>query len=275
MTAMTGRTTLISAAILFVFSMIAFASQDPPSADLRSVFREANADAERAIAAKSFEEAEAPIRSAIQRYHLMIASGVRNGYLYYNLGNSYMRIRDVGEAIYWYRMAERLIPQDTRLRANLRYARSQTRTQFPAPASSELWRTLFFFHYLIPFSTRLWIFLAFWNLFWILMAVRLYKKSIGGAWLAAPLVAGCLIFGLSAAADVGRDRMKREAVLVQSDVVARKGDAATYEPVFSEPLGSGVEVEVLQIRDRYTEVRFTSGVAGWVPSSALKILSSF
>ena len=61
----------------------------------------------------------------------LIDDGVDNGKLYYNLGNAQLQIGDLGQAIVSYRRAERLIPNDSNLRENLRFARSLCRNQIP------------------------------------------------------------------------------------------------------------------------------------------------
>jgi len=61
---------------------------------------------------------------AIKTYQEAINLGFESGSLYYNLGNSYFKKSQLGEAILNYEKAMRLIPRDSDLKSNYEYARS-------------------------------------------------------------------------------------------------------------------------------------------------------
>ncbi len=61
---------------------------------------------------------------AIKAYQEAINLGFESGSLYYNLGNSYFKKGELGEAILNYEKAMRLIPRDSDLKSNYEYARS-------------------------------------------------------------------------------------------------------------------------------------------------------
>lgn len=233
----------------------------------------AGEDMGRADAARTHEEAEPFLRSALKSYMSLVQSGHHSGYIYYNIGNCNLRLHHVGEAVYWYRMAERWIPEDSRLRANLRFARTQVRSRFPTPPASELLRTLFFFHFLIPFNARWIAFLVLWNGLWMWPVVRWFAPALKRLWPVMPaLVVGAVVFGLSAAWDIHREKFVEECVVVREETV-RKGAALTYDPAFSEPVSPGVEARILDRRRDYVEVRFTNGGVGWLPSGDVRIIS--
>ena len=84
-------------------------------------------------AAKKFSsivQAESDINDNIQTdnyYNKSVSSkkyqGIKNPYLYYNIGNAYIKAGDIGRAILWYERAKKEIPLDPDLRFNLEYAR--------------------------------------------------------------------------------------------------------------------------------------------------------
>ena len=65
-------------------------------------------------------------QQAIDGYIHLIENGHENGQVYYNLGNAYFRIGDLGRAILSYERARLLIPRDGDLSFNLSHARNQT-----------------------------------------------------------------------------------------------------------------------------------------------------
>lgn len=92
--------------------MILICAQEPLSAD--ALFFEAN----HAYQGDRFDE-------AIGIYQKLIRNGYGSGHIYYNLGNAYLRIGDLGKAILSYERARLLIPRDADLIFNLSYARSK------------------------------------------------------------------------------------------------------------------------------------------------------
>ena len=80
---------------------------------------------------------------SVQAYEALVQDGVRNGYLFYNLGNAYIRMGKTGPAILNYVRAKNLIPRDENLAANLKFAIQQTRDKIEVPSLGSL-NTLFF-----------------------------------------------------------------------------------------------------------------------------------
>ena len=65
-------------------------------------------------------------RAAAEIFEKLVDQGETNGFLYYNLGNTYMRLGNTGSAILNYLRAQLLLPRNEKLDANLRYAINQT-----------------------------------------------------------------------------------------------------------------------------------------------------
>ena len=61
---------------------------------------------------------------AVAMYEEIRQSGWENGPLYYNLGNSYVKIKQIGRAVLNYERAKRFIPRDADVLSNARYAES-------------------------------------------------------------------------------------------------------------------------------------------------------
>ena len=63
---------------------------------------------------------------AAQQYEALIDSGYEDAALYYNLGNAYFKMDELGRAVLNYLRAEELSPRDADIRANLELARGRT-----------------------------------------------------------------------------------------------------------------------------------------------------
>ena len=77
-------------------------------------------------------------QGAADIFEKLIDQGATNGYLYYNLGNTYMRLGKTGSAILNYLQARSFLPRNENLDANLRYAINQTQDRLPPPHAVEL-----------------------------------------------------------------------------------------------------------------------------------------
>lgn len=83
-----------------------------------------------------YEEGHYP--AAAKAYEKLIESGRVSSALYFNAGNAWYKAGDLGQAIYNYRLAERLAPRDPDVQVNLRMARELVNGG-PLPAASG-WR---------------------------------------------------------------------------------------------------------------------------------------
>ncbi len=195
------------------------------------------------------------------------ATGLENGKLYYNLGNTYMRLQQVGRAIAAYRMAERLIPGDAQLDANLRYARKIRRDQIESGGEQTFLHTLFFLHYRFPVGTRVTIALIAYALFWLALLSRLNRRTHAPKYMAPTFAILWLSLGVSIAVSQWHDTRTTEGVLINNEVTIRKGNGETYEPQFNRPLHEGVEFRVINQRGGWVHLELPDGNRGWIRKS--------
>ncbi len=210
-------------------------------------------------------EAAGAFQESAAQFQLLVDSGVRNGRLYYDLGNAWLQAGRLGKAIAGYRRAERLIPRDERLAANLGYARSLCRTQIAASGQHALVRTLFFWHFNTPLRTRFLIGLIAYLLFWALMIARNYAPQLRWAFALVPV----LVVWLALAGSVGAEMLRPPppaGVLIADEVTVRKGNGEGYEPQFAEKLHEGVEFTVREGRGDWLRIELADGKTGWIPA---------
>lgn len=194
---------------------------------------------------------------------------IRNGALYYNLGNTYFLAGDLGRAIANYLRAKEYIPADPQLREALHTARLRQIDEFPQEAPTRLRQAILFWHYHLNPAGRLWIFAAACAAIWGILGLNLFfplpwRWNAWGALTAVVLLAG------GSSVIHARSDPRRAAVIVQPEVLPRKGDAQIYDPAFSNPLHSGAEVTVLEHRRDWRRIRVRDGSVGWVPAAALE-----
>ncbi|MEN8211983.1 MAG: BatD family protein, partial [Thermodesulfobacteriota bacterium] len=63
-------------------------------------------------------------KQSATKFEAIAQKSIKNPYLYYNIGNAYLKAKDTGHAILWYERAKILAPGDPDLNYNLEYANS-------------------------------------------------------------------------------------------------------------------------------------------------------
>src|SRR5436305_9592193 len=101
---------------------------------------------EQALLSPTPQEAQGYYQQAMAGYEQLVAAEIHNAKLYYNLGNTYFRLNDLGHAILHYRRGLRLDPGNRQLQANLSYARSQRVDQINSAHQRALLPQIFFWH---------------------------------------------------------------------------------------------------------------------------------
>lgn len=206
-------------------------------------------------------------RSAEQLEILIHDVGIRNGDLFYNLGNTYFLGGDVGRSILNYRRAELHRPADQQLLAALKYVRTQRADMFPRGGWRANLKRAAFFHFYLTQPARVAIVLTLYAGIWIVAGLTM---TTGGEWRWRTLTTlgiAFLLVGVSALIHATRDPAK-QAVILDREVIARKGDARIYDPAFTDPLHSGAEVKIIEQRRDWLHIRLEDGHTGWIPASS-------
>lgn len=207
---------------------------------------------------------------AASLYQALVRDGADDARLHYNLGNAHYKVGDLGRAIASYRRAQRLMPRDADIAANLELARAQTvdrlETTSSAGASALLQRALV--GTVSPSESAL-MALALWILVSVLTAAALVRRR--SSWLrgaALTTATFALVAALSLGLRVRREIVRPPAVVVAEAVQAQSGPGADYVDAFM--LHSGTEVEILEERAGWVRIALPGELQGWIPASALE-----
>lgn len=234
----------------------------------KEMFREANT-----LAAKDPDGARALYQKSVMRYERIVKEGkIGNGKLFYNIGNIYFRIKDIGRAILNYRRAQQYIPNDPNLKQNLDYARSIRMDRIEEKQKTQILKTLFFWHYDFSTRTRVYIFTFSFILLWLLAMVRLFIHKSFLAWfLVFTAFFSTLFAGSLFSESIYLSRI-RPGVIISSPVIARKGNSDTYEPSFKESLHSGTEFTLIEKRGNWYRIELSDSRKCWVPEKDIEFV---
>jgi len=210
---------------------------------------------------------------AIMHFEYLVNEGkVRNGKLFYNIGNAYFRLGDLGRAILNYKRAELYIPNDPNLKQNLEYARSRRADRIERSQKEKVYKTLFFLHYDLPSKVKMLVFAVSFGLIWLAAVVRLFVPVSGlKVMIIIFSIVAAIFFASLVVEDVNLSRRPQGVILVD-EVVARKGDAETYQPAFKEPLHSGTEFFLLETREGWLHIQLDNGATCWIPPGTAELV---
>ncbi len=201
-------------------------------------------------------------------YQEILDSGFVSGAVFYNQGNAFMRAGQRGRAIAAYRQAQRYRPRDPYLEANLQAALGSQPTR---PAASLIDYVVFWKAWL-SYPEKFQATGALAGLTFIFGIARLFsqRRSLFSR-LGAASFALTLVLGFSAGYDWYRFESIEHGVIIRNDVIARKGNAASYEPAFTESLSEGTEFEIVERRGNWILIRLTKSQAGWVEEESVVV----
>jgi len=210
--------------------------------------------------------------SAAQYYNSLIESGVTNAKLFYNAGNAYFRLGDLGMAILNYRRALLYSPGDEQIRFNLEYARSQQKNGFSESTRREILQVLLFWHYMLPVTWKLALIIISNLFFWTALIFRRFGKSIGYLILIPAFIG--ILMASSFAVD-WQNSKSIHGVVTAASSIGRMGDSRSYQASFETPLYQGVEFTLEERRVGWIFARLPNGDSTWIEEQDCSIIEEY
>ena len=215
---------------------------------------------------------EGRFQDALQGYESLLAQGIENGKLHFNLGNAYHKAGKLGKAVLHYYKAQKLMPGDPDVANNLAMV-SQLRVDPPIDEEFEGVQALFQ-EWMHRLNYR-WVFLTSLVLLCLagLASLALIIRTQPSRWLAYVMVIGALMGLLTMGA-----AYLQHAELVRKDhavVVAREVDVlsgpSTKETV-SFTIHEGIRCLILDRTEGWYRIRLANGFNGWLPRSTVETI---
>jgi tetratricopeptide (TPR) repeat protein len=200
-------------------------------------------------------------------YRGLIEQGYQSGNLYYNLGNTYLKLGQTGQAVLYYEKARRLIPWDSDLNTSLELALTEVKEGLTG-WFGKTYRALLFLAPLnqltLATSALLFLFTLFICLAMLLPGLKNKTTSkVKHGFFSLTVTTGILLFCLSCVTAITYfDQTQKQAVIVKSAV------NAYYEPKVSETisfaLDEGSRIYLLETKDDWTRIKRRDGKWGWI-----------
>ena len=210
--------------------------------------------------------------SAAEKYETILKQNIFSKDLYFNLGNSYYRLNQIGKAVLNYERAYRLTPSDGDIQQNLTIARSRIVEDIEPVSSIFLirwWRGLRELMSVDAWSICgvlfLWIGIGGIAL-WLLGTERLLKKR--------GFITGTAMIPLSILLFLLANNAKNEAYSTQyAIIISRETPFRTSPDANAAPsalLHEGIKIQVLDKIANLSKVRLPNGEEGWLEENTIE-----
>lgn len=223
--------------------------------------------AEKAYDNKNYKE-------AISCYQKLITEGNKSYELYFNLGNSYYRNKELGYAIYYYELARKLNPNDKDVQINLGIAAAKTTDKIDAKenffinavksnvvnvVSTDSWAWL---SVLLAFVTCILFFMFIHSQVMIVKRAS-FMLSIVGA-IALVVV---YLFGNSA---LNSKKENKFAIVLLKEVKITNEPNAGATMKFA--LHEGTKVRIVEANSDWVLIKLDNGNEGWVKQAEVGVI---
>ena len=210
---------------------------------------------------------------ALEQYQQILGQGLESGAVYYNIGNAYFKIGQLGRAILSYERARRLMPNDSDLLANLELARSMTTDNIAPRPEFWLFRAVSWWVGLLPQPALAWLVtLAYLVTMGAIILVILRPTESLVTWLRrVALVASTvsLIFGLNLMIRELGIGSADTAVIIEDEVMVQSAPSDDSElQIFAVHEGTKVSIE--RQSDTWIEIVLEDGKVGWIRAELLE-----
>jgi tetratricopeptide (TPR) repeat protein len=223
--------------------------------------------AEKAYDNKNYKE-------AIVCYQKLINEGNKSYELYFNLGNSYYRNKELGYAIYYYELARKMNPNDQDVQINLGIASAKTVDKIDAKEN--------FFVNAVRSNVVNVVSTDSWAWFSVILAIvtcilfftfvhsrimTLKRVSFVFSIIAAIALVTVYLFGVSA---VNSKKENKFAIVLLKEVKITNEPNAVATMKFA--LHEGTKVRIVKANSDWVLIKLDNGNEGWVKQSEVGII---
>lgn len=228
---------------------------------------------------KDFEKAnqlykQGNYSEAIIKYEALLNSGIESFDLYYNVGNTYYKLGEIGKSILYYEKAYKLDPTDEDLNFNLSIARNKIIDKIDSVP--EFFLYTFFNNIRDNLSLNSWAILTL--ILFLLSIVFLLNilvfrilKSLKISFLL--LVITSIIFTISAfftGAKVFEYYSKDKAIVIEKIVNVKNSPTAKSSDAFI--IHEGLKIRIIEKLEDWYKIKLEDGKTGWIKENSIGII---
>ncbi|MEW6097095.1 MAG: SH3 domain-containing protein [bacterium] len=208
---------------------------------------------------------------AISLYQQIIDSGVKDGVVFYNLGNALLKNGQLGKAILSYERAKRVLPRDKDIKANLTYANLLTIDKLSAKKGL-LTTWISKSHLFLNINEQTVIIFIIYLLITALIILYIFidRKNIRRLFVALGIIllVSFLILLISVSIKIRSVVQTNEAIVIVSKVEVKSGPEDELETIFF--IHEGTKVKIEEVRGDWYQIELLDGKTGWISGKTVE-----
>jgi len=213
--------------------------------------------------------ANSDFETALNEYNKVVGSELMSAELYYNLGNTYYKLDQLGEAIWAYERALKIDPNNENAVFNLKFANSKTYDDIESDDSGiGHWLRMNLFQFSINFWAYFSIIMSFAFALAIYFFATTKKQKIKNRALTASFTTLALLIFMVIIAYFNKNGIvdRKKAIIITEFIEVHPSPSDTSPSDFK--LHEGTKVDLLRANDDWTEIN-VNGNTGWVKKEAI------
>jgi len=246
---------------LFLFSLIGFSFVEISAQDHDALFEKAN----EFNASNNYQQ-------AVSTYQQLLKTGVQSAEIEYNLGNAYLQLNQVAEAILHYERALTIESNDSDILQNLRIAQERIEediipnppfflsaawNDFKLSGSSNLWSFLFLLFFFATVGGLI---------LWQIAKDRMRRKQGFFAGIAFSILSLVFFFLAEGKANIEKDS---HAGIIMQNKTELHAAAEANSPIVRD-LSAGIKVTISDNINNWYKIKLANGEEGWLPAQAFE-----
>ena len=215
---------------------------------------------------------EGEYMDAIEIYSGIIDDGLHSADLYFNIGNSYYKINDTPNSIFYYEKALLLDPDNKSVKNNLAYAQNMLIDKIETLPKNQI--TVLFDSIISVFSYEYWQFFTifFQWLFTIFFILFIFSKtSVFKRKYFTYSSTSLIIFIVTLIISINskNNYLKTDpAILFDKEVSFRSEPNLRSEEIFK--LHEGLKINIIETINDWTLIELSNGSEGWIPTVSFR-----
>ncbi|MDO8603199.1 MAG: tetratricopeptide repeat protein [Candidatus Omnitrophota bacterium] len=192
--------------------------------------------------------------------------------VFYNLGNSYFKLKKIGMAILNYEKALRLDPRDRDMRLNLKIARSMAVDKINTPERGFILGAIFFLYDRMTINelTAMCSFFYLVVILFLILSIFLVAKRRLMFYTAGVFgITSCILL-IFLSAKINKENFTKTGIIVAEKIDVRSGPKEDYLLQFT--LHEGAKVSIVKDTQNWYEIELSSDLKGWVPKPSVDII---
>lgn len=205
-------------------------------------------------------------KKALDGYTTLLSNGINHSALYFNIGNSYYKLGEIGRAILFYKRAKKFDPWDQDIEFNLNFARSNRIDQLKELSRPKFVELISRPIYKISPNLSFLSASAIYFLIFVILSISLFFKKQIFRQIALALLVPLIFFIISSLVNI-RHINQREGVLLKQEGSVMSGPSPDYTLVFT--IHEGMEFRILEERKDWVRILLPNGMEGWLQTDGI------